>query len=151
MENDHMSDSLDTLLKKGDRALKADDTLVALVQFEMAHAIEPRPTVKAKLAYCLARERKQYQQAMALCREALEAEPDNPDHYYQLSRIYLVAGQKTQAIKSLRKGLKFKRHQPIIDELNRLGYRRPPVFGSLPRDHVLNRAAGILLARLGSR
>jgi len=146
-----MSNSLEALISKGDRALKTGDTLVALVQFEMAHAIEPRPAVKTKLAYCLARERKQYQQAMALCREALEAEPDNPDHYYQLSQVYLVAGQKNKAIKSLRKGLKFRRHQQSIDELNRLGYRRPPIFTSLRRDHVLNRAAGILLAKLGSR
>ena len=146
-----MSDSLEALISKGDHALNTGDTLVALVQFEMAHAIDPRPTVKAKLAYCMARERKQYQQAMALCREALESEPDNPEHYYQLSQVYLVAGQKNKAIKSLRKGLKFRRHQPSIDELNRLGYRRPPIFNSLPRDHVLNRAAGILLSKLGSR
>lgn len=146
-----MADTLESLLSKGERALKTEDTLVALVQFEMAHAMDPKPAVKAKLAYCLAKERKQYQQAMTLCREALEAEPDNPDHYYQLSRVYLIAGQKDKAIRSLRKGLKFRRHQPIIDELNKLGYRRPPIFTSLPRDHVLNRAAGILLAKLGSR
>ena len=75
-----MSDTLETLLSKGDRALQADDTLVALLQFEMAHAMDPRPSVKAKLAYCLARERKEYQQTMTLCREALAAEPNNPDH-----------------------------------------------------------------------
>lgn len=146
-----MSDNLETLLSKGDLALQAEDTLVALLQFEMAHAMDPRPSVKAKLAYCLAKERQEYHQAMTLCREALEAEPNNPDHYYQLSRVYLAAGHKNKAIKSLRKGLKFKRHQPIIDELTRLGYRRPPIFSSLPRDHVLNRAAGILFAKLGSR
>ena len=146
-----MSDNLESLLSKGELALQADDTLVALLQFEMAHTMDPRPSVKSKLAYCLAIERKEYQKAMTLCREALEAEPNNPDHYYQLSRVYLAAGHKNKALKSLRKGLKFKRHQPIIDELTRLGYRRPPVFSSLPRDHVLNRAAGILLSKLGSR
>jgi len=144
-----MSDTLNGLLLKGERALENGDTLVALVQFEMAHAIEPLPKIKAKLAFCLAKERRQYQQAMALCREALQAEPDNPDHYYQLSRIYMVAGQKRQAIKSLRKGLKFKRHQPIIDELNRLGARKEPFFTSLPREHILNRSVGILFAKLG--
>lgn len=146
-----MSDSLDMIVRKGEHALHSNNTLVALVQFEMALAIEPRPGVQSKLAYCLAKERKQFQQAMALCREALQAEPNNPDHYYQLSRIYQIAGQKGQAIKSLRKGLKFKRHQPIIDELTRLGVRKPPVFSSLPREHILNRTAGLLLAKLGSR
>ena len=146
-----MSNTLNGLLLKGERALENGDTLVALVQFEMAHAIEPLPKVKAKLAFCLAKERRQYQKAMTLCREALQAEPDNPDHYYQLSRIYMVAGQKRQAMKSLRRGLKFKRHQPIIDELNRLGARKEPFFSSLPREHILNRSVGILFAKLGSR
>ena len=146
-----MSDTFNGLLRKGDRALQNGDTLVALLQFEMAHAIEPQPGLKSKLAYCLAKERRQYKQAMTLCREALQAEPDNPDHYYHLSRVYLVAGQKRQAIKSLRKGLKFNRHQPIIDELNRLGARKEPFFSSLPREHVLNRSAGILFTKLGSR
>jgi tetratricopeptide (TPR) repeat protein len=146
-----MSDTFNDLLRKGEQALKNGDTLVALLQFETAHAIQPLPGIKSKLAFCLAKERRQYQQAMNLCREALQAEPDNPDHYYQLSRIYLVAGQKRQAIKSLRKGLKFKRHQPIIDELNRLGARKEPFFATLPREHLLNRSVGILFTKLGSR
>lgn len=146
-----MSEALSSLLRKGELALQNGDTLVALLQFETAHAITPLPGIKSKLAYCLAMERRQYQQAMLLCRHALQEEPDNPDHYYQLGRIYLVAGQKRQAIKSLRKGLKFRRHQPIIDELNRLGLRKEPVFPSLPREHLLNRVTGILLTKLDSR
>ena len=146
-----MSETFNDLLRKGERALKNGDTLVALLQLETAHAIEPLPGIKSKLAFCLAKERRQYQQAMHLCREALQAEPGNPDHYYQLSRIYLVAGQKRQALKSLRKGLKFKRHQPIIDELIRLGARKAPVFSTLPREHLLNRSVGILFTKLGSR
>ena len=146
-----MTDSLNNLLLKGEQAMQSGDTLVALLQLEMAHALRPLPGIKSKLAFCMAKERRQFQKALELCREALAAEPNNPDHYYQLSRIYLVAGQKTHAIKSLRKGLKFKRHQPIIDELNRLGARKDPVFSSLPREHFLNRSLGILLCRLGSR
>ena len=144
-----MSDTLNSLLRKGEQALQNGDTLVALLQLETAHAIKALPGIKAKLAFCLAKERRQYQQAMALCREALQAEPDNPDHYYQLSRIYMVAGKKHQAIKSLRKGLKFKRHQPIIDELIRLGARKDPIFPSLPRQHILNRSVGVLLTKFG--
>lgn len=146
-----MPDTFNNLLHKGEQALQNGDTLVAMLQFERAHAIRPLPGVKSKLAYCLAKERCQYQQAITLCREALGAEPDNPDHYYQLSRIYLITDQKQQAIRFLRKGLKFKRHQPIIDELNRLGARKESVFASLPREHLLNRGAGFLLTRLSLR
>jgi tetratricopeptide (TPR) repeat protein len=146
-----MSDNLATLLNKGNQALSSGDTLVALLQFETAHAIEQQPTIKSKLAYCLAIERRQFQQAMHLCREALEIDPGNPEHYYHLGRIYIIAGQKRRAIKTLRKGLKFKRHQGIIDELTRLGARKEVVFSSLPREHILNRSAGLLLSKLGSR
>lgn len=146
-----MSDTIGALLSKGERALQCGDTLLALMQFERALALDPLPGVKSKLAYCLAKERRQYQKAMNLCREALLAEPDNPDHYYQLARIYVAAGHKRQAIKSLRKGIKFRRHQPSIDELSRLGARKEPVFVSLPREHILNRSAGILLTKLGVR
>lgn len=146
-----MSDNLHNLISKGNQALDTGDTLVALLQYETAHAIEPLPAIKSKLAFCLAVERREFQRAMLLCREALEAEPNNPEHYYQLGRVYMTAGQKRKAIKSLRKGLKFKRHQAIIDELTRLGARKPVVFKSLPRDHVLNRSVGILLSKLGSR
>lgn len=145
-----MPENLSNLLGKGERALQNGETLIALLQFETAHALAPLPEIKSKLAYCLAMERRQYQQAMLLCRQALQAEPDNPDHYYQLSRIYLAAGQKRPAIKALRKGLKFKRHQPIINELNRLGLRKQPFFSALPREHLLNRGVGLLLAKLGS-
>ena len=112
-----MSETINSLLQKAERALERDETVVALLRLEAVHAIEPLPGVKSKLAYCIARERRQYKQARALCLEALHADPSNPDHYYQLSRIHLLTGKKQAALKTLRKGLKFKRHQPIIDEL----------------------------------
>lgn len=146
-----MTETLHTLLQRADLALQREETLVALLQLEAAHAIEPLPGIKSKLAYCIAKERRKYKQAQDLCKEALYAEPNNPDHYYQLSRVYQLAGNKRQALKALHKGLKFKRHQPSIDELNRLGYRKEPFFSSLPREHFLNRIVGILLAKLASR
>jgi tetratricopeptide (TPR) repeat protein len=146
-----MPETISSLLQKAERALERDETVVALLQLEAAHVIAPLPGVKSKLAYCLAKERRQHKHARALCLEALNAEPNNPDHYYQLSRIHLLAGKKQAALKTLRKGLKFKRHQLIIDELNRLGFRKEPYFSSLSREHFLNRSAGILLAKLGSR
>jgi tetratricopeptide (TPR) repeat protein len=146
-----MSGTINSLLQKAERALERDETVVALLQLEAAHAIKPLPGVKSKLAYCIARERRQYKQARALCLEALHADPSNPDHYYQLSRIHLLTGKKQAALKTLRMGLKYKRHQQIIDELNRLGFRKEPYFTSLTRGHFLNRSAGLLLTKLGSR
>jgi len=146
-----MQEELYSLVAKGERALAKGETLVALMHFENAIDRHPLPVVQSALAYCLAKERRQYQKAFALCREALGAEPADPRHYYHLGRIHLLANQKSQAIAAFRRGLKLRRYQPIIDELRRLGVRKPPVFGALPRDHFLNRSFGILFTRFGTR
>ena len=146
-----MQEELYSLVAKGESALAKGETLVAMMHFENAIGRCPLPVAQSALAYCLAKERRQYQKAFALCREALGAEPADPRHYYHLGRIYLLANQKSQAIAAFRRGLKLQRYQPIIDELRRLGVRKPPVFASLPRDHFLNRSFGILLTSFGTR
>jgi tetratricopeptide (TPR) repeat protein len=146
-----MNDDLHNLIAMGEEALGRGETLVALVHLEKALRLQPLPAVQSALAYCVARERLQFQRAFALCRAALSAAPADPRHHYHLGRIHLLASQKPQAIAAFRRGLKLQRYQPIIDELRRLGVRKPPVFASLPREHFLNRTLGILLARFGTR
>ncbi len=146
-----MVDDWHILLSKGEKALADGDTLVALMHFETAARLHPDPAVQSALAYCLAKERRHYQKAFSLCREALGAAPADPRHYYHLGRIHLLANQKTQAITTFRRGLKARRYQPIIDELHRLGIRQPPPFTALPREHLINRSLGIVLARIGLR
>lgn len=146
-----MNSSLQHLINQAQKSLAEGDSLVALIHLENAHKANPSPKVKSLLAYCLAKERRQFQKARQLCQEALSQEPNNPEHYCHLGRICLLARQKNQAIQTFRKGLKLGRYQPIIDELRRLGQRKPPVFSSLAREHFLNRSAGKLLHRIGSR
>ncbi len=140
-----------TLIAAGEKALAAGETLVALMHFEAANQLQSLPAVQSALGYCLAKERRQYQQALTLCRAALDNDPTDPRHYYYLGRIYLLSNKKPLAIATFRRGLKLKRYSPIIEELRRLGVRKPPVFTSLPRDHTINRAIGVLLARVGLR
>ncbi len=138
-------------IDKAIRSLQQGDTLVALMHFEHAFRVQPTPRVKSGLAYCLAKERRQYQKALLLCQNAVAEEPNNPEHYYQTGRIHLLAGQKRNAINAFRKGLKIKRYQAIIDELHQIGLRKPPVFAALSREHFLNRTAGRLLTLIGNR
>ena len=138
-------------LDKGLKALRQDDTLVALVHFENAFRLDPTPATKSGLGYCLAKERRQFQKALALCQKALKEDPNNPQHYYQMGRIYLLAKQKESAIAIFRKGLKLRRYQPIIDELQQIGFRKPPVFASLAREHLLNRCFGRFLSMTCNR
>jgi Flp pilus assembly protein TadD len=142
---------LNQLIRKGVVAAEKGDTLVALVHFEDAAKLEATPTVRSYLAFCLARERRQLQKAISLCNEALQQEPNNPLHFLNLGRVYLVAGQKGKAIQTLRRGLKLGRNPLIMEELKRLGMRQPPVFPSMGREHPLNKYLGLMLKRLGMR
>lgn len=139
------------LIEAGVAAAEAGNTLLALMHFEEASRTLQPPLLKSYLGYCLTREKKDAQKGIALCEEALRLEPANSLHYLNLARIFLLVGRKPKAIAMLRKGLKFQRNKAIIELLQSLGVRREPVFSSLPRDHPLNRYAGILLCRLGLR
>lgn len=139
------------LVQKGIAAIEEGNTLMALVYFEDAAKLSNTPTVDSYLAYCLARERRQMQQALSLCLTAIKREPTKSLHQLNLGRIYLLAGQKTRAIQTFRKGLKMERNPQIISELKKLGLRQPPVLATLDRDHPLNKYLGLLYRRLGMR
>lgn len=142
---------LNTLIRKGLAELEKGNTLLALVHFEDAARLDDSPLVRSHLAYCLARERRQLQKAATLCSTALQEEPGNPVHYLNLGRIYLLAGQKNRAIQTWRRGLKIGRIPQIVEELKKLGTRKPPVLKALGREHPANRYLGILLQKLGMR
>ncbi len=139
------------LVERGLKAIEKNDTLLALVLLEDAASLSATPRVKSCLAYCLAKEKKQFQKAIAMCLAAQQDDPGNSLHSLNLGKVYLEAGQKKRAIRVFRQGLKMERNQEIIEHLKRLGQRKPPPMSNLPREHVVNRKLGALLARVGMR
>ena len=138
-------------VEMGEAAAEQGNTLEALIHLENAARLGSTPLLASYLGYCLARERHQFKQGAGLCLEALEQEPGQAIHYLNLARVYLTAGEKKLAIKTLRRGLKLGRNRLIPEELKKLGLRKQPVFGSLPRSHPLNKHLGLLCTRLGMR
>lgn len=147
MGESHVED----LFAKGVHALENNHIYLALSCFEQAACLERTPLSCSYLAYCLAKVRSQYPDAISLCKEALGAEPGNPLHYFHLGRIYVMAGQRNKALTILRQGLKCENNGELLRELNVLGERKYPVFRSLDRGHPLNKFFGIALNRLGFR
>jgi tetratricopeptide (TPR) repeat protein len=121
------------------------------VHFEKAVQIKETPVYISYFAFCIAKERGQVRKAISLCEEAIKREPDNPVHYFNLGKVYLHAGDKEAAINAFRAGLKYETNQQIIDELNKLQTRRPPVIPFLERNNPINKYLGIILSRLGLR
>jgi len=98
-----------------------------------------------------AKHKKDLVQGIALCQEAIRRAPEDTVHYLHLGKVYLLAGKKHLALHTFRKGLKYGYHLGLVREIQRLGFRRPPVFPFLGRKHTLNRFAGIFFSHLGMR
>jgi tetratricopeptide (TPR) repeat protein len=141
----------DKLFARGLNALNNKDHLSALVLFEKAFLLENNPTYCSYFAFCLAKERGQYKKAIALCKEAMEKEPDNSDHYLNLGKINELLGNKTEALQIFRQGLSRQANPQINAELDRLGARKPPVIPFLKRENPLNKYLGFILKKLGLR
>ncbi|MEW5745153.1 MAG: tetratricopeptide repeat protein [Nitrospirota bacterium] len=139
------------LFVKGQSALQRGRTLPALACFEKALELTDTPLYRSYLAYCIAKERGQLKKAVSLCEEAIESEPRNPVHYLNLGRIYLHAKKKEEAVSIFREGLKHEMHEEIIDELQRLVSRKPPVFPFLKRENPINKYIGLVLSTLRLR
>lgn len=147
MYNEHFSEEI----QKGIAAAEQGHFEIALVYFEKGAAQGESPVLLSYLGYCRAQVNRSLQGGAALCRAALQKDPNNPLHYLNLGRILLLAGQKEQAIAVLRQGLKRQSSPQIVRELRRLGIRQQPVLALFPRNSLVNKYLGLLLARLGWR
>ncbi len=139
------------LFNMGTEALAWGNTRYALEQFRKLVAIERLPIYCSNLAYCLAKEKREFKQAITLCNEAIKKEPKNSAHFLNLGRIYLLAGQRKDAIRFLRMGLRYEHSREIIAELDMLGARKSPPIPFLKRENPTNKYLGIILDKMGMR
>jgi hypothetical protein len=137
------------IFDKGFHALESGHIYLALACFEQAACIERSPLHCSYLAFCLAKVRSQFPEAVALCREAIKKDPATAVHYLHLGRVYVMAGQRKRALMVLRRGLRCPANDEILRELTIIGSRRPPVFSSLHRTHPFNKFFGMILNKLG--
>lgn len=139
------------LLDRGIYLLRAGNPLGALACFEKAYGIEKTPAIKSCLGLCIATERGRISEAVTLCREAIEQEPQTPLHYLNLGKVYLKAERKADCLDVLRMGLSHADDPEISALLEYVGTRKPTVFSFLPRRHFLNRYTGLILRGLRLR
>ncbi|MCW8860161.1 MAG: tetratricopeptide repeat protein [Deltaproteobacteria bacterium] len=144
-------DQIDELLHKGIEA--AEKGYIHSAQVFLGQVAEQRktPEVSSYLAYCLAKGQGRIHAAAKMCRESLKREPNNSLHYLILGRILLMSGNKGKAIDTFRQGLRTSPNPKIINELKKLGLRKPAVLKALKRNHVVNRALGRAFNLLGLR
>ena len=112
----------------------------ALTHFQEAVVLEPH--AKGYLSYlglATAHAQRKFSDAEQLCRRAIESEYHRPEHYFNLGEVYVLAGRKSDAMKSFTQALSWNpSYDAAHDALRKLGVRRPPVVPILPRSHPLN-------------
>ena len=144
--------SAEQSFERGLAALSAGRGREALAMFEAAIEIEKRsgghrPQARYLSYYgmCLAIEKKQLNEGIRFCRQALSDEFYNPDLCWNLGRLLLRGGRRKEAHEVLVKGYSLQPGHPGIQaELSKMGKRRRPVLRFLPRGHVVN----VLLGRI---
>lgn len=139
------------LFTDGLKAFVKGDTRAALSFFERAIEMDNKPAYFSYLAVCVAKEQRRFELAFTLCEGARKREPQDPVHYLNLGRIYLLSGNKAEAIKTFREGLDRAENIEITEELDKLGIRKRPVIQSLDRSSPVNKWLGIFLKRAGLR
>lgn len=103
------------------------------------------------LGYALARYRRDLSVARALAMHSTETRFFEPENFLNLARIELLAGDRRKAYGSCLQGLRLDpAHPELRSLLDRLGQRRSPLVGFLPRTNPVNRALGRAVHRIGT-
>lgn len=141
-------------MQKLDAAIQAtreEDYLLALTMFLDVYGSEDAPSLTRPKAatglsffgLALALVQKKYKPAIDLCRRAIDLKFYNGDHYGNLARVYLAAGNRKKAMETLEQGLKqHPEHRYLIAVRGALGLRSRPAVPFLDRANPINVSLG---------
>jgi Flp pilus assembly protein TadD len=130
--------------RKGVVQLQRGMTNEALESFRNASALEPRNAYfLSYYGLTLGLARRRWEDAEALCTDALKLKRTVPQLYLNLADVYRRSGRRADAIETLKNGMNFTgKDGRISDALTRFGLRRPPVLPFLSRENALNKYLG---------
>lgn len=131
---------------------KEEEYLRALTIFLEVYGGEepPSPMLSSKTAtglshfgLCLALVQKKMKPAIDLCKRAIELQFYNVDHYANLARVYVAAGNRKKGLETIEQGLKTHPEDELLLEVRRqLGVRSRPPVPFLDRSHPINVTLG---------
>lgn len=97
------------------------------------------------LGYGIALREKRVREGLQLCRHSVKVEFYQADNYHNLARTYVLARQRSAAVRTVLDGLKIDPHHPGLLVIRKeLGIRSRPVLPFLDRGHALNQFLGRL-------
>jgi tetratricopeptide (TPR) repeat protein len=138
-------------LNEAIEATKEEDYLRAMTLFAEFYGGDDAPTqLNSKAAkglsyfgLCIALVQKKYKTAIDLCKRALELEFYNGDHYVNLMKVYVAAGNRKKALETVEAGLKLHPEDDALLAARRsLGVRARPAVPFLDRANPINVSLG---------
>lgn len=132
--------------RQGLDALANGKRLEALALFEASINLErqfgvdrAQPRYASYYGLCLGLESRKFPEALALCREAAEAEFYSADLHLNLARVLIAGGRRAEARDAILRGLRWESSHPVLQrELRAMGSRRKPVLPFLSRQNPIN-------------
>lgn len=140
-----------TPLEEAILASRADDHLRALTMFIDIYGTEESPPIRTPkdasglsfFGLALALMQRKYKPAIDLCRRAIDLEFYNGDHYANLARVYVAAGNRKKAVETADQGLKLIHDHEYLKKVRaELGVRARPSVPFLDRTNPINVSLG---------
>jgi hypothetical protein len=97
------------------------------------------------LGYGIALREKRIREGLQLCRHSVKVEFYQADNYHNLARTYVLARQRSAAVRAVLDGLKIDpHHSGLLVVRKELGIRSRPVLPFLDRGNAINQFLGRL-------
>ncbi len=138
-------------INDGILATREEDYLQGLTLFLDVYGTEEQPPISGSKAaeglsffgLCLALVSKKYKTAIDLCRRAVDLQFYNGDHYANLTKVYVAAGNRKKAVEAAEAGLKLLTdHEELLAVRASLGVRARPPLPILDRSNPINVSLG---------
>ncbi len=145
-----MSDATQKIVQ-GIIATRDEDYLAGLTLFLDVYGTEDQPPISGSkaaegLSYfglCIALISKKYKTAIDLAKRAIDLQFYNGDHYANLTKIYVAAGNRKKAVETADAGLKLlPDHDGLLETRQSLGMRARPAVPLLDRSNPINVSLG---------
>jgi len=140
-----------TPLEEAIKAAREEDFLRAIMLFIDIYGTEDSPPIRTPkdasglsfFGLALALMQKKFKPAIDLCRRAIDLEFYNGDHYANLARVYVAAGNRKKAVETADQGLKLVHgHEYLVNVRRSLGVRARPSVPFLDRTNPINVSLG---------
>lgn len=138
-------------IAQGIIATRNEDYLQGLTLFLDVYGTEDQPPISGTKAaeglsffgLCLALVSKKYKTAIDLAKRAIDLQFYNGDHYANLTKIYVAAGNRKKALETVEAGLKLlPDHDGLVETRQSLGVRSRPAVPLLDRSNPINVSLG---------